>query len=61
MLLNSRKQRHGPSRMGTLDPFAGPIRDQSGAERVPEGQSLTDKDLLGMNWYVEGVEGELPK
>ena len=46
---------------GKLNPFAGPIRDQSGAERVPEGQALTDKDLLGMNWYVEGVEGELPK
>ena len=46
---------------GSLHPFAGPIKDQSGKERVAEGQTLSDKDLLGMNWYVEGVEGELPK
>ena len=46
---------------GTIQPFAGPIRDQSGAERVAAGSTLADKDLLGMNWYVEGIEGDLPK
>lgn len=40
---------------GTLHPFAGPINDQSGAEKVPAGQTIPDGELLGMDWYVEGV------
>ncbi len=45
---------------GTLHPFQGPVKDQSGKVRVPEGQTLSDKDLLGMKWYVEGIVGKLP-
>ncbi len=41
---------------GTLHPFAGPIKDQAGKLRVPEGQSLSDEELLKMDWYVEGVQ-----
>ena len=40
--------------------FTGPINDQTGAVKVPEGQAMTDEELLGMNWFVEGVEGEIP-
>ena len=40
--------------------FTGPIADQSGQIRVPEGQSMTAEELLGMNWFVQGVEGEIP-
>jgi len=46
---------------GSLHPFQGPITDQSGKEIVAEGETLDDKVLLGMNYYVEGVQGELPK
>jgi len=46
---------------GKLHPFAGPIKDQSGAVKVKAGETLSDGDLLGMNWYVEGVDGKLPK
>ncbi|MFT5113147.1 MAG: basic membrane protein A [Parasphingorhabdus sp.] len=46
---------------GTMHAFQGPINDQSGKQVVAEGESLSDGDLLGMNWYVEGVQGELPK
>jgi len=46
---------------GSLHPFQGPINDQSGAEIVPEGERIDDETLLGMNYYVEGVQGELPK
>jgi len=46
---------------GTHHPFAGPVRDNSGAVRVPAGQVLDDADLLGMDWYVEGVQGSLPR
>jgi len=41
-------------------PFAGPIKDQTGKEQVPAGGSLNDGQILGLNWYVEGVEGDLP-
>jgi basic membrane protein A len=40
--------------------FTGPIPDQSGEVHVPEGQAMTDEELLGMNWFIEGVEGEIP-
>ncbi len=41
---------------GTLHPFAGPIKDQTGKLRVPEGEHLSDEELLKMDWYVEGVQ-----
>jgi len=40
---------------GAMHPFDGPIKDQSGAVKVPEGQTIPDNDLLQMDWYVEGV------
>ena len=40
---------------GTLHPFAGPIKDQKGMAMVPAGETIPDNDLLGMDWYVEGV------
>jgi len=41
--------------------FVGPIKDQSGAIKVEEGVKLTDKELLNMMWFVEGVVGTIPK
>jgi simple sugar transport system substrate-binding protein len=46
---------------GTFHPFQGPIKDQSGKEVVAAGKHLSDKELLGMNYYVEGVLGSVPK
>ena len=40
---------------GSLHPFTGPINDQNGAEKVAAGATMADGDLLGMDWYVEGV------
>lgn len=40
--------------------FTGPINDQAGELKVAEGQSMTAEELLSMNWFVEGVEGEIP-
>ncbi len=37
--------------------FSGPVRDQSGKVRIEPGKKPEDKDLLGMNWFVEGVMG----
>ena len=46
---------------GTLHPFAGPVKAQDGSVKVPAGEVMSDKDMLGFNWYVEGVDGVLPK
>ena len=48
-------------RDGKLDPFAGPIYDQSGKLRAKKGEALDTGTLLGMNWYVKGVDDKLPK
>ena len=44
---------------GVLAPFAGPVKDQSGAVKIPAGKSLSDGEILGMNWFAEGVQGKL--
>jgi basic membrane protein A len=46
---------------GTLLPFAGPIKDNSGAAKVAAGTSVPIDDLMSINWYVEGVDGSIPK
>lgn len=46
---------------GRFNPFAGPIADQSGAVKVAAGKSLSDVELLRLNWFVQGVDGSLPK
>jgi basic membrane protein A len=40
--------------------FTGPLADQTGEVRVPEGQSMTAEELLSMDWFVEGVDGDIP-
>lgn len=37
------------------------VKDQNGVVRVPKGQVLGDKEQLAMDWYVEGIEGIIPK
>ena len=46
---------------GTLHPFTGPIKDRDGVERIAAGATAEDGMMLGMAWFVEGVEGDLPK
>lgn len=46
---------------GTLTPFQGPVKDQSGAIKVPAGSTMPLDQLMSLNWYVEGVEGSIPK
>lgn len=41
--------------------FKGPIKDQSGSERVASGASMADKDLLTFDWFVNGVDGTINK
>ncbi len=44
---------------GSFAPFTGPINDQDGEERVPEGEQMTLEELLAFDWFVEGVIGEI--
>ncbi len=46
---------------GKRHPFTGPIKKQDGSLWLKEGETASDKDLLSMNFYVEGLEGTLPK
>ena len=46
---------------GKIHSFTGPIYDQKGNILVAEGKVADDGMLLGMNVYVKGVEGDIPK
>jgi len=46
---------------GKLKPFAGPIADNEGKAVIAKGQSLTDEQILGMNYLVAGVRGKIAK
>jgi hypothetical protein len=41
--------------------FTGPLKDNTGQERMPAGQAMTAEQLLSMDWLVEGVVGTIPK
>jgi basic membrane protein A and related proteins len=45
---------------GSFNPFVGPISDQSGEVRIEDGQEMAFEDFVAWDWFVEGVEGELP-
>ena len=46
---------------GELHPFAGPLEDQNGEVKVPEGTTMTDDEIWNMNWFVKGVIGTIPQ
>ena len=45
---------------GTFNEFQGPIVDQSGAEKVAAGKTLDFGEQMSINWFVKGVDGEIP-
>ncbi|MDO9418583.1 BMP family ABC transporter substrate-binding protein [Pararhizobium sp.] len=46
---------------GELKPFTGPLNKQDGTVWLKEGESSDDGTLLGLNFYVEGVDDKLPQ
>nr|MDD6335099.1 BMP family ABC transporter substrate-binding protein [bacterium] len=44
---------------GEWDVFWGPIKDQTGKVVVAEGTKMSDDEIWGMMWLVEGVIGEV--
>jgi basic membrane lipoprotein Med (substrate-binding protein (PBP1-ABC) superfamily) len=45
---------------GSLKIFEGPIKDQSGAIKVPAGKELTVAEIQATDYLVEGVAGRIP-
>ena len=45
---------------GEYHPFTGPINKQDGSAWLAEGETADDGTLAGMNFYVEGIEGDIP-
>ncbi|HBZ45230.1 MAG TPA: BMP family ABC transporter substrate-binding protein, partial [Maritimibacter sp.] len=41
-------------------PFTGPINKQDGSVWLEEGETADDATLAGMDFYVEGIAGEIP-
>jgi len=37
------------------------VKDNEGKERVASGKTMTDDAMQKMDFYVEGVQGKLPK
>jgi len=46
---------------GELEPFTGPITKQDGTEWLADGETAEAGELLGLNFYVEGVDDQLPQ
>ena len=46
---------------GEIAPFTGPINKQDGTAWLKAGEKADDGTILGMNFYVEGVEDKLPQ
>jgi len=46
---------------GKFKVFSGPMKLQDGTVKLAAGQTFTDKDIDSIKFYVEGVDGQLPK
>lgn len=46
---------------GEYKPFTGPINKQDGTVWLAEGETADDGTLAGMNFYVEGIVGDIPQ
>ena len=45
---------------GSFHPWKGPVGDQAGKVVVEKDKTPDDKFMLGINFYVKGVEGKVP-
>lgn len=45
---------------GSYHPFTGPLNKQDGSAWLDDGTVADDGTLLGMDFYVEGLTGEIP-
>ncbi|MFZ7092253.1 BMP family ABC transporter substrate-binding protein [Primorskyibacter sp. 2E233] len=45
---------------GAYHPFTGPLNKADGSVWLAEGETADDGTLAGMNFYVEGIDAEIP-
>ena len=45
---------------GDYHPFTGPINKQDGSVWLADGEVADDGQLAGMDFYVEGIAGDIP-
>jgi simple sugar transport system substrate-binding protein len=45
---------------GAYHPFTGPINKQDGSPWLSAGEVADDGTLAGLNFYVEGIKGDIP-
>lgn len=45
---------------GDYHPFTGPLNKQDGSVFLAEGEVATDEQLVTMDFYLEGMSGEIP-
>ncbi|WP_172300396.1 BMP family ABC transporter substrate-binding protein [Pseudoruegeria sp. HB172150] len=45
---------------GEYHPFTGPLNKQDGSAWLAEGEVADDGTLAGLNFYVEGLKGDIP-
>lgn len=46
---------------GSFSPFTGPITKADGSVGVAAGSTMTDAEIVAMDWHVKGVSTPLPK
>ncbi|MGJ8596100.1 BMP family ABC transporter substrate-binding protein [Sulfitobacter sp.] len=46
---------------GSYHAFTGPLNKQDGTAFLADGETADDGTLAGMNFYVEGIEGDIPQ
>jgi simple sugar transport system substrate-binding protein len=46
---------------GAMHSFTGPLNKQDGSVWLKDGETADDGTLAGMNFYVEGIEGDIPQ
>ena len=51
---------HAAFSSGEAAVFTGPITRQDGSEGVAEGATMTDEEIIAMDWHVAGVTTPLP-
>ncbi len=46
---------------GSYHAFTGPVKKQDGSDWLADGETADDGTLAGMNFYVEGLTGDVPQ
>ncbi len=55
------KERYEAMKELLFEPFTGPIYDNHGVLRLKDGERADHDILWSMDWFVEGIESEIPK